>query len=165
MEPDSKLSTIYRQCELLGFPRSTYYFQPHGESKENLELMLAIDKYHMENGAFGSRQIAKEFGIERKRSQRLMRIMGIEAVYPNPKTTQANHEHIIYPYLLRSLEITRPNHVWSTDITYIPMARGFVYLTAIIDWYCRYILSWRLLPICGCLFWRRDKRKNELRLF
>ena len=104
--------------------------------------MLAIDKYHMEHGAFGSRQIAKEFGIGRGRAKRLMRLMGIEAVYPKPKTTHPNREHEVYPYLLRGLKITGPNHVWSTDITYIPLARGFVYLTAVIDWYSRYILSW-----------------------
>lgn len=144
MEPRSELLTISRQCELLGFPRSTYYFQPHGESEENLKLMLAIDRYHMENSGFGSRQIAHEFGIGRARAKRLMRIMGIEAVYPKPRTTRPDQRHEIYPYLLRNLEITCPNHVWSTDITYIPMAHGFVYLTAVIDWYSRYILSWRL---------------------
>lgn len=106
--------------------------------------MNAIDKYHMERPAFGSRQIAKDFGIGRQRAKRLMKIMGIEAIYPKPKTTTNNKEHEIYPYLLRNLEIKRPNHVWSTDITYIPMAHGFVYLTAVIDWYSRYILSWRL---------------------
>lgn len=144
IEPGSELLTISRQCELLGFPRSTYYFQPRGESEENLKLMLAIDKYHMENAAFGSRQIAKEFDISRKRAKRLMRIMGIEAVYPKPRTTRSEQGHEVYPYLLRDMEITGPNHVWSTDITYIPMAHGFVYLTAVIDWYSRYILSWRL---------------------
>ena len=144
MEPRSELLTISRQCELLDFPRSTYYFHPREESEENLELMRTIDKYHLENSAFGSRQIAKEFGIGRGRAKRLMRIMGIEAVYPKPRTTRPDQRHEIYPYLLRDLEITRPNHVWSTDITYIPMAHGFVYLTAVIDWYSRYILSWRL---------------------
>ena len=144
IEVDSPYLTISRQMELLGLPRSSYYFQPRGESEEDLRLMLEMDKYHMENPAFGSRQISKEFGIGRHKTRRLMKILGIEAIYPKPKTTINNKEHEIYPYLLRNLEITGPNHVWSTDITYIPMAHGFVYLTAVIDWYSRYILSWRL---------------------
>ena len=144
MESASGQLTISRQCELLDFPRSTYYFHPRGESEENLKLMLAIDRYHTEHVAFGSRQIAKDFGIGRERAKRLMRVMGIEAVYPKPRTTHPDQGHEIYPYLLQDLEITGPDHVWSTDITYVPMEHGFVYLTAVIDWYSRYILSWRL---------------------
>lgn len=144
IEPDNPLLAISRQCELLDFPRSTYYFHPNRASEEELELMLTIDKYHLEHAEYGSRRIAKEFGIGRERAKRLMRIMGLESVYPKPRTTSPKQEHKIYPYLLRGLAITGPNHVWSTDITYIPMAKGFVYLTAVIDWHSRYILSWRL---------------------
>ena len=93
---------------------------------------------------FGSRRIADEIEVNRKRVQRLMRVMGLEAIYPKPRTTVRCPEHKIYPYLLRNVEIERPNHVWSTDITYIPLRGGYVYLTAVIDWYSRYVLSWRL---------------------
>ena len=106
MEQSSKNITIARQCELLDFPRSTYYFQSKSESEENLKLMLAIDKYHMEYPAFGSRNIAKEFGIGRGRAKRLIRLMGIEAVSPKPRTMCPGQRHEIYPYLLRDLEIT-----------------------------------------------------------
>lgn len=144
LEPDNEQMTLQHQCELVGIPRSTYYFHPRGESEENLNLMRAIDKYHTDHPAIGSRPIAKELGIGRNRARRLMRLMGIETIYPKPKTTHPDQQHQVYPYLLRNLEITGPNQVWSTDITYIPMAKGFVYLTAVIDWYSRYILSWRL---------------------
>ena len=140
IDPDNPLLAISRQGELLDFPRSTYYFHPNGASEEELELTLTIDKYHLEHAGYGSRRTAKEFGIGRERAKRLMRIMGLESVYPKPRTTYPKQGHKIYPYLLRGLEITGPNHVWSTDITCIPMAKCFVYLTAVIDWHSRYIL-------------------------
>jgi putative transposase len=115
-----------------------------GESKENLDLMRRIDERYLERPIFGSRKIAFKLGVNRKRVQRLMRSMGIEAIYPKRCTTRPAPGHEIYPYLLRNVTITHPDHVWSSDITYIPMQHGFLYLTAVIDWYSRYVLAWRL---------------------
>jgi putative transposase len=128
----------------LELERSTYYYQPAEESAENLRLMRRIDETYLKHPYFGSRRLALELEVNRKRVQRLMRVMGLEAIYPKPRTTQRSKEHRIYPYLLRNLEITRPDQVWSTDITYIPLACGFLYLTAVMDWFSRYVLAWRL---------------------
>ncbi len=106
--------------------------------------MRRIDKQYLKTPFYGSRRMADELGYNRKRIARLMRLMGIEAIYPKPRTTLRGRGHKIYPYLLRNLEITRPDQVWSTDITYIPVQGGFFYLTAVIDWFSRYVLSWRL---------------------
>ena len=147
-----------RQCELLGLARSTWYFTPASESPENLELMRAIDEQYMKTPFYGSRRMAvclgeqrKEF-INRKRVQRLMRVMGLEAIYPKPLLSLGNAEHRIFPYLLRNVEIVRPNQVWSTDITFIPLTGGYLYLVAVIDWYSRYVLSWRLSNTLDTLF-------------
>ena len=126
---------------LSGFPDQPFYFRPQGDSPENFRLMKVIDRYHMDHPAFGSRQIAHEFGISRGRARRLMRNMGISAISPSPRTSTPRAGHAVYPYLLRNVAITGPNHVWSTDITFIPMACGFVYLTAVIDRHSRYVLS------------------------
>ena len=136
--------SLRRQCELLGLARGSWYYEPAGETAVNLKLMRRIDKLYLKRPYYGSRRMALEFDVNRKRMQRLMRIMGLEAIYPKPRTTVRCPEHKIYPYLLRNVEIERPDHVWSTDITYIPMRGGYVYLTAVIDWYSRYVLSWRL---------------------
>jgi putative transposase len=136
--------SLRRQCELLGLARGSWYYEPAGETAVNLKLMREIDELYLRRPYFGSRRIAGEFNVNRKRVQRLMRIMGLEAIYPKPRTTARCAEHKIYPYLLRDVEIERPNQVWSTDITYIPLQGGYVYLTAIMDWYSRYVLSWRL---------------------
>lgn len=144
-----KLS-ISRQCELIGLCRSTFYYEPAQESQRNLELMRLIDKKYIQHPFFGSRRMADWLtektteDVNRKRVQRLMRLMGLEAIYPKPRTSEARKEHKKYPYLLRDMEIVRPNHVWSADITYIPLKMGFMYLVAIMDWYSRYVLSWRL---------------------
>lgn len=141
---------IARQCELLGLPRSTFYYQAADETAENLDLMRMIDEQYMLTPFYGSRKMAAclerelKRPINRKRVQRLMREMGIEAIYPRPNTSQPAPGHKIYPYLLRDIEIVRPGQVWSADITYIPLAKGFAYLVAVIDWYSRYVLSWRL---------------------
>jgi putative transposase len=145
---DAKIS-LSRQCELLGLPRSTAYYTLAAETPENLLLMRLIDKQYTRTPFFGSRKIAQVlshpgFEVNRKRVQRLMRIMGLEAIYPKRVTTLSNVEHKIYPYLLRDMEITRPNQVWSTDITFLPLRNGFMYLVAVIDWYSRYILTWEL---------------------
>jgi putative transposase len=145
---DSELS-IRRQCELLGLSRSTWHYQPATESVENLRLMRLIDEQYLKRPVFGSRRMQQWLvrlghSVNRKRVQRLMRKMGLEAIYPKPRTTQRNAQHRIYPYLLRGVEIARVNQVWSTDITYVPMRQGFMYLTAVMDWYSRYVLAWRL---------------------
>lgn len=157
VDPGHDRISIRRQCELLGINRSRYYYTPATESELNLQLMKMIDKTYTDHPFYGSRRMVahlgrKSFQVNRKRVQRLMRIMGLEAIYPKPKTSQRNKEHKIYPYLLRGLLIDRPNQVWSTDITYIPLQGGFMYLTAVIDWYSRYVISWRLSNTMDCDF-------------
>ena len=137
------------QCELLDLARSTYYYEPASESEENLALMRRIDEQYLNTPFFGSRRMALELSTEacpvnRKRVQRLMRTMGIAALYPRKRTSTPGAGHRVYPYLLRGLTIDRANQVWCSDITYVPMERGFMYLVAIMDWYSRYVLSWRL---------------------
>jgi putative transposase len=136
--------SIVRQCELLGLARSSCYYQPQAESAENLALMRRIDEQYLETPFYGSRKMAVVLRVNRKRVQRLMRRMGLEAIYPKRCTTRPAPGHKIYPYLLRNVAITRPNQVWSSDITYLPLRHGFLYLTAVLDWYSRYVLSWRL---------------------
>ena len=138
-----------RQCALLGLHRSTWYYEPAPESAANLALMRLIDEQYLQRPYYGSRRMTvwlnqEGHEVNRKRVQRLMRLMRLEAVYPKPRTTVAGAGHKIYLYLLRGVEVTRPNQVWSTDITYVPLQRGFLYLTAIMDWYSRYVLAWRL---------------------
>jgi len=134
---------------LLDISRSGLYYQPKGISEEDLILMKLIDRQYLTTPFYGARKIAvwlKSQGqwVNRKRVRRLMRMMGLKAIYRRPRTSQPAPGHKIYPYLLSGMKITRPNQVWAADITYIPMARGFLYLVAIIDWYSRYVLSWRL---------------------
>jgi putative transposase len=138
-----------RQCELLGISRSSLYYESVGPDPEDLALMRRIDELHLEFPFFGSRRVARELrklGLlaNRKRVQRLMRLMGIEAIAPKPNTSRPAPEHAVYPYLLRGLTIDRPNQVWAADVTYIPLARGFAYLVVIMDWCSRRVLSWRL---------------------
>ena len=140
---------ITRQCELLALPRSTFYHVPSPVSDEELNLMKLIDQCHLEHPYYGSRRIRdwledEGYRFNRKRIQRLMHTMGLVALYPKRNLSQSSQAHKVYPYLLKGLTIDRPNQVWATDITYIPMARGFVYLVAIMDWYSRRVLSWRL---------------------
>ena len=151
IEPEGPPS-LSRQCALLGVSRSSLYHRPKGESAENLALMRRIDELHMAYPFYGSRQMARHLRREGviagrhrvRRLMRLMRLMGMEAVYRRPRTSAANPEHRIFPYLLRGLEISRADHVWCADITYIPVTRGFFYLVAVMDWATRHVLSWRL---------------------
>jgi len=141
--------SIVRQCRLLAINRSGLYYQPRGISKEDLALMKLIDRQYLVTPFYGARKIAawlkgQGYSVNRKRIRRLMCMMGLRAIYRRPRTSQPAPGHKIYPYLLGGARITRPNQVWAADITYIPMARGFLYLVAIIDWYTRYVLSWRL---------------------
>jgi putative transposase len=140
---------LTRQCALLDLCRSGVYYQAAPVRAKDLELMRQIDEIHLTWPFYGSRNILNElwsrgYDVGRDRVRRLMRLMGIEALYVKPKLSQAHPGHKKYPYLLRGLLITRPNHVWATDITYIPMAKGFCYLVASIDWASRMVLSWRL---------------------
>jgi putative transposase len=144
IEPGHAELSIARQCELIGLPRSTFYYVPCSESAANLELMRRIDKQYMETPFYGSRRLAEVLECNRKRIQRLMRLMGIAAIYPQRKTTVPAAGHKVFPYLLRNMKVTHPNHVWSADITYIPLLHGFMYLVAVMDWYSRHVLSWRL---------------------
>lgn len=129
---------------MIGLPRSSWYYTPAAETEENLELMRSIDRQYLATPFYGSRKLAKVLGVNRKRVQRLMRVMGLEAIYPKRRTTRPAKGHKIYPYLLRNLAVTRPNQVWASDITYVPLRHGFLYLVAVMDWYSRYVLSWRL---------------------
>jgi len=168
--------SVRRQCELLGLNRSTLYYHGVGESKENLRLMRLIDEQYLRRPFYGSRRMqdwleSQGHEVNRKRVQRLMRTMGLVAIYPKPRLSLAAKDHKIYPYLLRNVAIIRPNQVWSTDITYIRMAHGFMYLVAIMDWYSRYVISWRLsnsLEVSFCvevleeaLSWQRPEVFNS----
>ena len=149
IEPSNDNLSITAQCRLLSISRSGLYYAPKGESPLNLKLMRLIDEQFLRTPFYGSRQMARHlrregYCIGRHRVRRLMRLMGIEAIYQKPRTSDPHPDHKIYPYLLRNLSITKPNQVWCTDITYIPIKRGFLYLVAIMDWHSRKVLSWRL---------------------
>lgn len=149
IDPDHERLSIRRQCELVSISRASFYRQPAGESPENLELMRLIDEAFMETPWYGSRQMARRLRrqgwcVGRKRVRRLMRKIGLSAIYQAPKTSEPHPQHRIYPYLLRHLAIERPDQVWCADVTYIPMRRGFLYLVAIMDWFSRKVLAWRL---------------------
>lgn len=138
-----------RRCELLDVARSTAYYQPKPVSERDLELMRLIDEIHLQWPFYGSRRMCDELKdrghiVNRKRVQRLMRLMGLRALYPRRRTSQPGAGHTIYPYLLRGLDIDRANQVWATDVCYIPMAKGFMYLVAVMDWHSRRVLSWRV---------------------
>ena len=154
VDPQDGLFSIRRQCELLSLNRSFLYYQPVGESEENLGLMLLLDEQYTRTPCYGVlkmeaylRSLGHEVNI--KRVRRLLRKMGLEAIYQKPNTSKPNPEHKVYPYLLRGLVIDRCDQVWSTDITYVRLASGFVYLVAVIDWYSR--LGIKHHPGCGFL--------------
>lgn len=132
------------QAELLGISRSSLYYEPRPVSPETLVVMNAIDREYTAHPFYGSRRIAKEIGVNGKQAQRLMREMGLEAIYPKPNLSVHNPMHRVYPYLLKGVTASYPNHIVGTDITYIKMVQGFVFLTAFMDWFSRFVLSWRL---------------------
>jgi putative transposase len=141
--------SIRRQCELLEISRTAYYYEPCPETDENLELMRRLDELHLEHPVYGSRRLTVMLNregraVNRKRVGRLLRLMGIEAIYPRRWLSQPGEGHEIFPYLLKDVEINGPNQVWCSDITYIPMQHGFMYLVAVMDWWSRYVLSWGL---------------------
>jgi putative transposase len=132
------------QTDLLGISRSSLYYEPQPVSPGTLTVMNGIDRIYTAHPFYGSRRIAKDLGVNRKRIQRLMREMGYEAIYPKPNLSKNTIPHPIYPYLLRGVTAARPNHIWGTDITYIRMKYGFLYLVAYLDWFSRFVLSWKL---------------------
>jgi putative transposase len=141
--------SVARQCELIGLPRSSWYYEPQPESAENLRLMRLLDEQYTRTPFYGSRRMVialaeRGWKVNRKRVQRLMQTMGIQAIYPKPRLSDPAPGHRIYPYRLRGLPITRPNQVWGTDITYIRLRNGFIYLVAILDWYSRYVVDWEV---------------------
>ena len=158
MSPAARLSLVDRadpafsivaQCQLLKVARSTLYYRPAPVSDEDLAVMRRIDEHYMATPFYGSRRMVavlrrEGWPVNRKRVRRLMRVMRLEAIYQKPNTSRRHPDHKVYPYLLRGLMIDRPNQVWCADITYIPMAKGFVYLVAVMDWFSRRVLAWRL---------------------
>jgi len=149
IEPNHSRISVVRQCELLGLSRSSYYREPAPETEETLQVMRRIDEIYTQYPFFGSRKI-RDFmqregtTINRKRVQRLMQVMGLESIAPKKKASLSAKGHTIYPYLLKNLFINRPNQVWCSDITFIRLSGGFVYLTVVMDWYSRYVLSWEV---------------------
>lgn len=149
IDSDPSQLSVSKQCQLVGVSRSSFYYQPVEISEEDLAWMRLIDEQYLKTPFYGSRSMTRHFKrlgytVNRKRFQRLMRFMGLEAIYPKPKTSRPHPDHTIYPYLLRNLTVDRPNQVWAADITYIPMDRGFMFLVVVMDWYSRKVLSWRL---------------------
>lgn len=149
IEAGSTAISIARQCDLVGLARSSYYYQVVGESEENLHLMRLLDEQYTRTPFYGIRRMTawlqiQGYAINHKRVERLLRMMGLEAIYPHPHVSAPGVTASRYPYLLRGVKIVRANQVWSTDITYIRLAQGFVYLVAILDWFSRYVLSWSI---------------------
>lgn len=141
--------SVVRQCQLLGIARSSFYHRPQAPSEEELTLLKLIDQQYLETPFYGSRKMTvmlrqHGYSVNRKRVQRLMRQLGIEAIYPKPRLSQAHPDHQVYPYLLRDLKVIGANHVWCTDITYLPVLKGHFYLVAMMDWFSRKVLSWRI---------------------
>ena len=149
VERDDPALPVAAQCRLLKVARSTLYYQPAPMDPDDLALMRRMDELYTASPFYGSRRMVavlrrEGWSVNRKRVRRLMRVMGLEAIYQKPNTSKGHPEHKVYPYLLRDLVIERPNQVWCADITYIPMAKGFVYLVAVMDWFSRRVLAWRL---------------------
>jgi putative transposase len=149
IERDHPKISVSRQCELLGLPRSSWYYPSKGESGYNDDLMRLLDEQYTETPFYGVPRMTaflreKGHAVNPKRVRRLLRTMGLEAIYPKRKTSVPNAESRVYPYLLKGLDIVRPNQVWASDITYIRLAKGFAYLVAILDWFSRYVVSWEL---------------------
>jgi len=149
IEPDQPKISIARQCELLDLARSSFYYEAALETPLNLELLRRLDEQYTRTPFYGIRRMtvwlrSQHYEVNHKRVSRLLRLMGLEALYPKPHLSEPHPGHKIYPYLLRGLKIERVNQVWSTDITYIRLRQGFIYLTAIIDWYSRYVIAWQI---------------------
>ncbi len=149
IEPNHDTLSIRKQCQLVGLSRSTYYYRPVGPSEAHLTLQRRVDEIYTDYPFYGARRMVAQlkqegYQVGRKKLRRIYQELGLEAVYPKPKLSQPDRMHVVYPYLLRGVDIERVHQVYSTDITYIRLKRGFVYLMAIIDWHSRYVLEWRL---------------------
>ncbi len=149
IEPGHTHLSVRRQCQLLGLPRSGLYYEPRGESTENLHLCRLLDEQYTHTPFYGIRRMTawlrtQGYEVNKKRVGRLLRLMGLEAIYQKPRLSQPAPGHRIYPYLLRGVKIERRDQVWSTDITYVRLLHGFAYLVAIIDWFSRYVLAWEV---------------------
>jgi putative transposase len=149
VEPNHPQLSLVRQCQFLGMSRSSLYYQPVGPSEEELTLLRLIDEQYLKTPFYGSRRMVPHlrqqgFEVNRKRVQRLMHQLGVQAIYPKPKLSQTHPDHKVYPYLLRGVDIVAVNQVWSTDITYLPVLKGHFYLVAIMDWFSRKVLSWQV---------------------
>ena len=149
--------TLGRQCELLRLPRSSWYYQPRPIDPQDEALMRLIDEQYLRTPFFGVRRMTVHLhglghAVNLKRVRRLMRVMGLEAIYPKPRLSLQNKAHRVYPYLLKDLVIDRPDQVWATDITYLPMRRGWLYLVTVMDWFSRYVLAWELSPTLDASF-------------
>ena len=147
IEPSHPQISIARQCDLVGLPRSTYYYDAHGESAAHLYLMHLLEKQYTDTPYYGVRRMtawlrSQGYAVHHKRVARLLHTLGLETIYPKPRLSQPHPAHRVYPYLLRGVPMTRVNQVWSTDITYIRLHAGFIYLVAVMDWFSRYVLSW-----------------------
>jgi putative transposase len=159
IEPAHPQISLARQCDLVGLPRSTYYYHTHGESAENLYLMHLLDKQYTDTPYYGVRRMtawlrSQGYAVNHKRVARLLWTMGLETIYPKPRMSEPHPGHRVYPYLLRGVPIIRVNQVWSTDITYIRLHGGFIYLVAVMDWFSRYVLSWAVsitMDVSFCL--------------
>lgn len=177
VEPGHESLSLSRQCELIGLPRASFYYQPQPESEENLMLMRLLDEQYTRTPFYGIRRMTawlqtQGHPVNHKRVARLLRLMGLEAIYQKPRLSQPGVGQQIYPYLLRGLKIERINQVWSTDITYIRLHGGFIYLTAVIDWYSRYVLSWEVSTTLETDFctsalqqlWNKRRRRFSTRI-
>jgi len=173
IDRESPPLTVMRQCELLDLPRATFYYKPCQEEPRNLEMMRALDEIYTEHPYYGTRRISvvlrlQGYDVGRDLIRTLMKRMGLEAIYAKPNLSQSHPGHKVYPYLLRGMKVGRINEVWSTDITYIRLSNGFLYLTAVIDWHSRYVLAWRLSNSLDGLFCREvllealEKGKPEI---
>jgi putative transposase len=158
IEPGHPSLSIRQQCSLLGLARSSYYYEPASESEENLRLLRLLDEQYTRTPFYGSRKMTawlhtQGYPVERKRVRRLLQLMGLETIYPKPHISMPGAVAQRYPYLLRGMSIERCNQVWSCDITYIRLLRGFMYLMAVMDWYSRYVLSWEISVTLDTSFW------------
>ena len=168
VDPDHVALSITRQCRLVSIARSSFYYEGTGESPLNLQLLRRIDEQFLETPFYGSRQMTRWLlrqgtRVSRKRVRRLMRLLGLQAIFQRPRTSEPHPEHRIYPYLLRDLAIARPNHVWCSDVTYIPLTRGFLYLVAVME-QCEEAhenCEQRCIPPRGCVVHRRGCQRGE----
>jgi len=164
VDPNDPVLSVVRQCALLGLPRSSFYYTPVAVSEADLTLMRRLDEQYTATPFYGSRRMQVALAhaghvVNRKHIQRLMREMGLEAVGPKPRLSQAHPGHQVYPYLLRDVPITQVDQVWSTDITYVRLQRGFIYLVAIMDWFSRYVLAWEVSVTVDGEFCREALRR------